>query len=110
MAGAIPDSGFSYFGHYELYQDGDSGLEQGFGVYTGGRANSSFFIKAGQMHLQEGEGTRASMFYNLFSDPAYTLTNVDPINVSLDQAPVGVDVGYTWASNYFERIFAVSPR
>ena len=108
IAGAIPDSGFSYFGHYEMYEDGDSGLEQGFGVYTGGRANSSFFIKAGQMHLQEGEGTRATMFYNLFSDPAYTLTNVDPINVSLDQAPVGVDVGYTWASNYFERVFAVS--
>ncbi len=108
VAGTVPDSGFSYFGHYELYQDGENDLEQGFGVYTVGRANSSFFIKGGEMHLQEGEGTRASMFYNLFSDPAYTLTNVDPINVTLDQHPVGVDVGYTWASNYFERIFAVS--
>ena len=70
-------------------------LEQGFGVYTGGSANSSYFIKAGEMHMQEGEGTRAAMFYNLFSDPAFTLTNVDPINFSLDQHPVGVDVGYT---------------
>jgi hypothetical protein len=110
VAGAVPDTGFSYFGHYEMYQDGGNGLEQGFGVYTVGRANSSFFIKGGEMHLQEGEGTRAAMFYNLFADPAYTLTNVDPLNVSLDQHPVGVDVGYTWASNYFARIFAVSAK
>jgi len=107
-AGPIPDTGFSYFAHYELYQDGESNLEQGFGVYTGGRANSSYFIKAGEMHTQEGEGTRAAMFYNLFPEPAFTLSNVDPINFSLDQHPVGVDVGYTWASNYFKRVFAVS--
>ena len=110
VAGAIPDTGFSYFGHYELYQDGTNDLEQGFGVYTGGRANSSYFIKAGEMHMQEGEGTRAAMFYNLFSDPAYTLTNIDPISFTLDQHPVGVDVGYTWASNYFKRVFAVSAK
>lgn len=110
VAGAVPDSGFSYFGHYEMFQDGDNGLEQGFGVYTGGRANSSYFIKGGQIHMQEGEGTRAAMFYNLFSDPAYTLTNTDPLNFSLDQAPAGVDVGYTWASNYFQRIFAISAK
>ena len=110
IAGAVPETGFSYFGHYELYQDGGSDLEQGFGVYTRGRANSSYFIKAGEMHMQEGEGTRAAMFYNLFSDPAYTLTNVDPISFSLDQHPVGVDVGYTWASNYFKKVFAVSAK
>jgi hypothetical protein len=110
LAGPVPETGFSYFAHYELYQDGGSGLEQGFGVYTGGRANSSYFIKGGEMHMQEGEGTRAAMFYNLFSDPAFTLTNVDPISFSLDQHPVGVDVGYTWASPYFGRIFAVSAK
>jgi len=110
LAGAVPETGFSYFAHYELYQDGGSDLEQGFGVYTRGKANSSYFIKAGEMHMQEGEGTRAAMFYNLFSDPAYTLTNVDPISFSLDQHPVGVDVGYTWASNYFKNVFAVSAK
>jgi hypothetical protein len=109
-ASTIPDTGFSYFVHYELYQDGGSGLEQGFGVYTGGRANSSYFIKGGEIHMQEGEGTRAAMFYNLFADPAFTLSNVDPINFSLDQHPVGVDVGYTWASPYFKRVFAVSAK
>jgi hypothetical protein len=65
-------------------------------------------MKGGEMHLQEGEGTRAAMFYNLFPDPSYTLTNVDPIGVTLDQHPVGVDVGYTHASNYFKNIFGVS--
>lgn len=106
--GPIPETGFSYFGHYEMYQDGDNFLEQGFGLWTGGRANNNFFAKGGLMHLQEGEGTRAAMFYNLFPDPSYTLRNVDPNGVTLDQHPVGVDAGYTWASNYFKNIFAVS--
>jgi hypothetical protein len=110
VAGAVPDTGFSYFGHYEMFQDGSNGLEQGFGVYTGGRANNSVFIKGGQIHMQEGEGTRAAMFYNLFPDPAFTLVQTDPIGFSLDQAPVGVDFGYTWASNYFKNIFAISAK
>jgi hypothetical protein len=109
-AGAVPESNFSYFVHYELYQDGSNNLEQGFGVYTGGRANSSYFVKAGEMHAQEGEGTRAAMFYNLFPDPALTLVNVDPLNFTLDQHPVGVDVGYTYASPYFKQVFAVSAK
>ncbi len=110
VAGTVPETGFSYFGHYELYQGGSNFLEQGFGVWTGGRANSSYFVKGGEIHMQEGEGTRAAMFYNLFPDPAYTLTNIDPISFTLDQHPVGVDVGYTWASNYFKNIFAVSAK
>ena len=108
IAGPVPETGFSYFGHFEMYQDGNSFLEQAFGLWNGGRANSTFFAKGGQMHLQEGEGTRATMFYNLFPDPAYTWTNVDPNGVTLDQHPVGVDVGYTWASNYFKNILGVS--
>src|ERR1039457_2879080 len=72
-AGAVPDSGFSYFTHFELSQGGSSFLEQAVLGYTAGRANSSFFVKAGQMHMQEGEGTRAAMFYNLFPDPAPVL-------------------------------------
>ncbi len=110
VAGAIPETGFSYFGHYEMYQDGSNFLEQGFGVWTGGKANNSYFVKAGQMHMQEGEGTRAAMFYNLFPDPAPTLTNTDPINFTLDQHPVGVDFGFTHASNYFKNVFAVSAK
>jgi hypothetical protein len=110
IAGTVPETGFSYFGHYELYQGGSNFLEQAFAIYTGGRANNSYFVKAGQLHMQEGEGTRAAMFYSLFPDPAYTLTNIDSIGFTLDQHPVGVDVGYSWASNYFKNIFAVSAK
>ncbi len=108
VAGSLPGNGFSYFGHYELYQGGQNFLEQAVLSYTVGRANSSFFAKAGEMHMQEGEGTRAAMFYNLFPDPALTLTFVDSQNFSLDQHPVGVGAGYTWASPYFKQVFAVS--
>jgi hypothetical protein len=83
-------------------------LEQAVIGYTRGRANSSYFAKAGEMHLQEGEGTRAAMFYNLFPEPALLLINSSPLNFSLDQHPVGVNAGYTWASNYFKQVFAVS--
>ncbi len=108
LGGSIPQSNFSYFAQFEFYQDGGSSLEQANAIYTGGRANKSFFVKAGEMHMQEGEGTRAAMFYNLFPEPSLTLTNSDPLNFTLDQHPVGVDVGYTWASPYFKRIFAIS--
>jgi hypothetical protein len=108
VTGNIPNTGFSTFVHYEMYQGGSNNLEQGFGVYTGGRANSSYFVKVGEIHMQEGEGTRVAFFYNLFSDPSLTLTNTDPINFTLDQHPAGIDAGYTWASPYFKNIFAIS--
>jgi hypothetical protein len=110
VAGSLPQSNFSYFAQYELYQGGENHLEQAVVGYTGGRANSSFFAKAGEMHLQEGEGTRAAMFYNLFPEPSPVLTNGNALNFSLDQHPAGVNVGYTWASNYFKQIFAVSAK
>jgi hypothetical protein len=96
--------------HYELYQDGQSDLEQAQIGYTAGRANSSFFGKVGEMHMQEGEGTRGAMFYNLFSDPSLILTYVNDLNFSLDQHPVGVNAGYTWASPYFKQVIAVSAK
>jgi hypothetical protein len=110
VAGSLPASNFSYFAQYELYQGGENKLEQAVVGYTGGRANSSFFGKAGEMHLQEGEGTRAAMFYNLFPEPSLVLTNTNPLNFSLDQHPAGINVGYTWASNYFKQIVAVSAK
>src|ERR1017187_6971021 len=110
VAGALPQSNFSYFVHYELYQGGQSFLEQAVASYTGGRANSSYFGKAGEMHMQEGEGTRGAMFYNLFPDPSLVLTFVNPLNFSLDQHPVGVNAGYTWASPYFKQVVGVSAK
>ncbi len=110
LAGTVPQTNFSYFAQFELYQNGNTSLEQANFIYTGGRTNSSFFAKAGEMHMQEGEGTRAAMFYNLFPEPSLVLTNVDPLNFTLDQHPVGIAAGYTWASPYFKRIFGISAK
>ncbi len=110
MAGSLPENGFSYFSQFELSEGGESGLEQAVMGYTGGRANSSYFGKAGAIHLQEGEGTRAAMFYNLFPDPSMILTNTDPLNFTLDQHPVGIDAGYTWASPYFKEVLGLSAK
>ena len=109
-AGAVPKSNFSYFAEYALYEDGETGLRQAVIGYTGGRANRSFFAKAGVMHIQEGEGTRAAMFYSLFPEAPAVLTNVNALNFSLDRHPAGVNIGYTWASNNFKKIFAVSAK
>ena len=107
-AGAVEQTNFSYFVQYELYQGGSNGLEQAYATYTGGKVNSSYFVKAGEMHLQEGEGTRGAFFYSLFPEPSPLLTYVDPINFSLDQHPAGVNVGYTWTSPYYKKVFAIS--
>ena len=107
-SGWVPQTNFSYFVQYELYQDGESFLEQANAIYTGGRANNSYFAKAGEMHLQEGEGTRAAMMFSLFPDPALILGNSNVLNYTMDQHPVGVGAGYTWASPYFKQILAVS--
>jgi hypothetical protein len=110
LGGALPQTNFSYFVEYKLFEDGESGLEQASILYTGGRANSSFFGKAGRMLLQEGEGTRAAMMFNLFPEASTLLTSSSPINFSLDQAPVGVDGGYTWASPFFKRVLGLSAK
>jgi len=109
VAGAVPETGFSYFGHYEMYQDGNSNLEQGFGVWTGGRptiVTSSRPAKCTCRRVKE-RGQPCSTTSSLIR---LHLTNIDPINFTLDQHPVGVDVGYTHASNYFKNIFAVSAK
>ncbi len=109
--GSVPQTGFSYLAEYKFWEDGEaSTLEQAMVGYTWGRANSSVFGKAGQMHVQEGEGTRSAMMFSLFDDPAITLTNTSPINFSLDQAPVGINAGYTWASPYFKHIVGVQAK
>ncbi|MBI3667639.1 MAG: hypothetical protein HY236_15660 [Acidobacteria bacterium] len=108
--GAVPETNFSYFVEFAFAEDGEASLHQASFGYTAGRANSSFFGKAGQMLLQEGEGTRAVMMFNLFDEPSSVLLNSSPINFSLDQGPVGVDVGYTYATPFFKQILGLSAK
>lgn len=110
LAGSLPESNFSYFAEFKFHEHGESGMEQAVIGYTGGRANSSFFAKAGEMHIQEGEGTRAAMFFSLFADPAPLLTATSPINFSLDRHPAGVNAGYTYAMPLFKQIFGIQAK
>lgn len=110
-AGALPQTGFSYMAEFKLYEGGESAvLEQAIAGYTWGRANSSVFGKAGQMHVQEGDGTRAAMMFSPFDEAALTLANTSPINFTFDQAPVGINAGYTWASPFFKHIVGVQAK
>ena len=108
--GSIPQTPFSYFAEFKLYEDGESAIEQAILGYTGGRANSSYFGKVGMMHAQEGDGTRAAMMFSLFPDPSITITNSSPTNFTLDQHPVGINAGYTWASPYFKQAFGIQAK
>ena len=108
--GSIPQTPFDYFVEFKLYEDGESAIEQAILAYTGGRANSSYFGKAGMMHVQEGDGTRAASLFSLFPDPAFTLINTSPINFTLDQHPVGINAGYTWASPYFKQVLGIQAK
>lgn len=109
-ASSIPQTSFSYLAEYKLYEDGESALETAVLSYTKGRANNSFFAKAGMMHVQEGEGTRGAMMFSLFPEPAPTLASTSPTNFSLDQHPVGINVGYTWAAPLFKQIVGISAK
>lgn len=110
-AGALPGNGFSYFAEFKFFERGQTAtLEQAMAGYNWGRANSSVFAKAGQMHVQEGEGTRAAMMFSLFDEPPLTFTNISPVNFTLDQHPVGVNAGYTWASPFFKQIVGIQAK
>ena len=109
-AGSLPRSNFSYFAQYVLYDEGKTTLERAVVGYTGGRANSSYFVKAGEMYIQEGEGTRAAMCYNLFPEPSPVLAGSNALNFSLEQHPLGVNAGYTWVSHDFKQIIAISAK
>ena len=60
VAGAVPDTGFSYFGHYEMYQDGGNGLEQGFGVWTGGKRQQQLLRQSRRDAHAGGRGNAGS--------------------------------------------------
>ncbi len=110
LGGAVPETNFSYFAEYAFAEHGENMLHQGVLGYTGGRANSSYFAKAGEMHLQEGEGTRAISMFTLFDEASVLLTNTSPLNFTLDQHPAGINAGYTWASRYFKQVLGLSAK
>ena len=109
VAGSLPESNFSYFAQYELYEEGENRLEQAVIGYTGGPRQQQLLRQGRRDARAGGRGHAAAMFYNLFPEPALVLTNTSPINFSLDQHPVGVNVGYTWASTLLQADLRASP-
>jgi hypothetical protein len=53
MAGPIPETGFSYFAHYELYQGGSNNLEQGFRRLDG-RQSQQQLLRQGRRDAYAG--------------------------------------------------------
>jgi hypothetical protein len=110
FGGWIPDTNFFYFSEFDIVSGGETNPElmQAYFGYVGGTARNSWYIAGGRQHLQVANGTRAAQVYSLLPNSPLAVEQMSPTNVVVDHAPVGVNVGYTWASNSYKRVFAVS--
>ncbi len=108
-AGPIPGTGFSYLAKYVFYYEGGE-REVGAAdlTYTWGRADRSFFVKAGKMYLLQGEGFRGSDPRGVFPWAPLALSASDPAAFSLDQNPVGLAGGATWTTPGYRGVFGLS--
>lgn len=108
--GYVPNTQFWYYSEFDIVTNGDVSPEvtnANFG-YTGGSASSSWYVKAGRSHLSVAEGTRGAAVYSVLPTAPLLLETVAPTNFILDQSPVGVGAGYTWASPRYKNIVAAS--
>ena len=112
IAGWLPDTSFFYYAEFDIVSGGATNpdLSNAYFGYAGGNARSSWYVAGGREHLQIGEGTRAAQVYSLLPSPALLFENASPTTFILDQSPVGVDVGYTWASRGYRNVFAATAK
>ena len=54
------------------------------------------------------EGTRAASVYSLLPSSPLLFENMSPTNFMVDQSPVGLEAGYTWASDRYRNVFAAT--
>jgi len=107
--GAIPDSNFSYFGEYVLYEDGASELERAKIDYTGGNVQGSYFFGIGKTHLQEGY--MASDVHGLTEDDSPLMWGApSPNNFSFDQNPGLIEGGYTYMSPKYKTVIGLTAK
>jgi len=111
-AGWIPDTNFFYFSEFDIVTDGATNpqLMNAYFGYSGGNARSSWYVAGGREHLQIGEGSRAAQVYSLLPSSPLLFETAGPTNFMIDQAPVGIDAGYTWASDGYKRVFAATAK
>jgi hypothetical protein len=112
FGGWIPDTNFFYFTEFDIVTGGSTNpqLMNAYFGYSGGTARSSWYLAGGREHLQVGEGTRAAQVYSLLPSAPLLFEQMGPTNFVIDQAPVGIDVGYTWASSNYKRVFAATAK
>ena len=110
MGGWLPNTNFFYYAEFDIVSGGSTvtDLSNAYFGYTGGNGTSSWYLAGGREHLQVGEGTRAAEVYSLLPKSPLLLENASPTNFVIDQAPVGIDVGYTWASHRYKQVFAAT--
>lgn len=110
MGGWIPDTNFWYYGEFDIVTGGSTNpsLSNAYFGYSGGNARSSWYAAGGAEHLQVGEGTRAAQIYSLLPGSPLLFENFSPTTFKVDQSPVGIDLGYTWASTSYKRVFAAT--
>lgn len=112
MAGWLPDTNFFYYSEFDIVTGGSTSpnLSNAYFGYSGGNARSSWYAAGGAEHLQVGEGTRAAQIYSLLPASPLLFENLSPTNFHIDQSPVGIDAGYTWASSNYKRVFAATAK
>lgn len=110
FAGWIPDTNFFYYGEFDIVTGGSTSpdLTNAYFGYAGGNAKNSWYLAGGREHLQVGEGTRAAEVYSLLPSSPLLFENASPTTFVIDQSPVGLDAGYTWASSNYRSVFAAS--
>jgi hypothetical protein len=112
FAGWIPDTNFFYHAELDIVTGGTTNpdLSNACIGYAGGTARNSWYVVGGREHLQVAQGTRASQIYSLLPNSPLLFETTSPTNFIFDQSPVGVNVGYTWISSSYKRVFAASAK
>lgn len=107
FGGSVPESNFSYFGEYLLYEDGETELEKAKVDYTVGNVGSSLFMGIGKASLQEG--FKASSTAGLVEEDSPVALDVSSLNnFSLGKHPALLEFGYTWASMYYKQVLGLT--
>jgi len=112
FAGWLPDTSFFYHAELDIVTGGTTNpdLSNACIGYAGGTVRNSWYIVGGREHLQVAQGTRASQIYSLLPNSPLLFENSSPTNFVFDQSPVGLNVGYTWISSSYKRVFAASAK
>ena len=110
FGGWVPNTNFFYYAEYDIVTGGSSDntlVNANFG-YAAGTAKSSWYAGVGRTHLEVGEGTRAAAVYSLLPSSPLLFENLGPTNFVFDHSPVGVELGYTWASPRYRNVLAAT--